>query len=92
VELPEGHLLRTKYGTKALRNIRVYDAWWRLLRNMHILGKAQLSQAGQTNWPPVILSMVRHLSRCPRLLLNNGITSKFAMFCSWMINSVNSNF
>ena len=91
VELPEGFLLISKYGTRALRNIRVYDAWWRLLRNMHITNKDQLSQAGQTGWAPVILSIVTHQSRCPRFLLNSGITSKFAMFCSWFINSVNSN-
>ncbi|MCW3118425.1 MAG: glycosyl transferase family 2 [Chitinophagaceae bacterium] len=92
VELPEGYLLIEKYGSKTLKNILVYDAWWRLLRNMLIIKKEQLSQYGQTNWPPVIVTMVQHQSRCPRFLLNTGITSKFVMFCSWCINYIKSNF
>jgi glycosyltransferase involved in cell wall biosynthesis len=92
VELPEGYLLVEKYGSKPLKNILVYDAWWRLLRNMHIVKKEQLSQFGQKNWAPVIGSMVQHQSHYLRFLLNIGITSKFAMFCSWCINIIKSNF
>ena len=86
VELPEGYLLLEKHGVKALSHILVYDAWWRLLRNMKIFSKEQLSRYVQKEWPPVILKMVKHLSACPAFVLNNGVTSKFAMFCSYCIN------
>ena len=36
VELPEGLTLLQKYGVSSLQNIWVYDAWWRLFRNMNI--------------------------------------------------------
>jgi glycosyltransferase involved in cell wall biosynthesis len=86
VELPEGYLLLEKHGVKALSHILVYDAWWRLLRNMKIFSMEQLSNYVQKEWPPVILKMVKHLSACPSFVLNNGVTSKFAMFCSYCIN------
>jgi glycosyltransferase involved in cell wall biosynthesis len=86
VELPEGYLLLKKHGVKALSHILVYDAWWRLLRNMKIFSKEQLNSYVENEWPPVILKMVKHLSACPSFVLNNGITSKFAMVCSYCIN------
>lgn len=92
VELPEGYLLLEKHGVKALSNILVYDAWWRLLRNMKIFSKEQLTGYVQKEWPPVILKMARHLSACPSFVLNNGVTSKFAMFCSYCINYFTTGF
>ncbi len=86
VELPEGFLLLTKYGADTLTNIFVYDAWWRLLRNMHITSADQLTQYEAGQWPGVITTMVKHLKRVPRRLLNIGVLSKGFMAVSFMLN------
>ena len=36
VEIPENFYLLKKVGVHNLRNILVYDAWWRLIRNLEI--------------------------------------------------------
>lgn len=86
VELPEGFLLLEKYGYRRLKNIWVYDAWWRLLRNMDILTPAQLSASEPGPWPPVIIQMVAHLRIVPKSMLKKGIFSKMAMMLSYLFN------
>ena len=58
VELPEGHILLTKYGTAPLKNIIVFDAWWRILRNCGIRSLQDLTQFGDQYWPTCIQQMV----------------------------------
>lgn len=87
VELPEGLLLLNKYGVTALRNILVYDAWWRIIRNVNVRNLDQLQ--GYTphgKWPPVIQKMVRHQSRIPSGLLKIGVLSKTFMTISYIFN------
>ena len=36
VEIPENHLMIEKMGVEILRNIFVYDYYWRLYRNLGI--------------------------------------------------------
>jgi len=86
VELPEGYLLLKKYGANRLKNIWVYDAWWRLLRNMNINTPQQLLQYEPNPWPAVITNMVLHLNRIPSLILKAGIFSKTAMAISYLFN------
>ena len=86
VELPEGHLLLTKYGPGRLKNIWVYDAWWRLLRNMDIKNQQQLLQYEPKPWPAVITTLVSHLSKVPAVMLRAGILSKTAMAISYLFN------
>jgi glycosyltransferase involved in cell wall biosynthesis len=86
VELPEGFLLLEKYGYRRLKNIWVYDAWWRLLRNMDILTPAQLSASEPGPWPPGIIQMVAHLRIVPKSMLKKGIFSKMAMMLSYLFN------
>lgn len=86
VELPEGYLLLEKHGIRALSHVLVYDAWWRLLRNMKIFSENQLNNYVQKEWPSTIHKMVNHLAKSPSFVLKKGITSKFAMFCSYCIN------
>ncbi len=87
VELPEGLRLLEKHGTKCLRNILVYDAWWRLLRNLEIKKVIDLENyTPGKNWPPVIKQMIKHLAKVPSFLLNKGITSKSFMSFSYLAN------
>jgi glycosyltransferase involved in cell wall biosynthesis len=91
VELPEGFFLLEKYGVTALKNIWVYDAWWRLLRNMGIRSKNQLKQYVNKEWPPLLIKIVQDLSRVNKTLIKNGIVSKTLMTLSYLknISSIN---
>ena len=86
VELPEGYLLLKKYGANRLQNIWVYDAWWRLLRNMNIKNPGQLLQYEPEHWPAAIITLLLHLNRIPSFMLKAGIFSKTAMAISYLFN------
>jgi len=87
VEIPEGLVLLTKYGTGPLKNILVYDAWWRIIRNVGIRNKKHLLHYAQSDkWPVVIFGMIRHQSLFPYSLLRFGPFSKVAMTISYLFN------
>ncbi len=86
IELPEGWLLLKEYGVKPLRNIRVYDAWWRLFRNMNIRDKAQLSSYVNEKWPDEILTILHSERKIPVSILKIGAMSKFFMLLSYLKN------
>jgi glycosyltransferase involved in cell wall biosynthesis len=86
VELPEGKILLQKHGDSRLENVLVYDAWWRLLRNMHIHSIEQLETFAPGAWPAVIQKMVGDLRKLPPNLLQVGVFSKTSMFVSYLKN------
>ena len=91
VEIPEMYILLSKYGTSPLKNIMVYDAYWRILRNTHINSKHKLESFGQSEWPKVILSMVELQSKFNQTILRNGVISKTLMGISYIYNITKSN-
>ena len=91
VEIPEMYILLSKYGTSPLKNIMVYDAYWRILRNTNTNSKSKLESFGQTNWPAVILSMVELQSKFNQSTLRNGVISKTLMGISYIYNLIKSN-
>ena len=86
VELPEGYILLEKHGINSLKNIWVYDAWWRLLRNMHIRNEKELRSYKDERWPHIIIKMLKHLNKVPDKLLQQGVISKTAMSISYLFN------
>ena len=87
VELPEGYLLIHKYGISRLRTLLVYDAWWRIIRNVKIRSVQQLNgYSWYGPWPDAILTMVRHQGSVPYGLLKLGVFSKVLMFLSYLVN------
>lgn len=86
VELPEGLYLLNKYGTSVLKHILVYDAWWRLMRNLSIRNEQQLNEFTTESWPNVIKELIKHLSMIPEFLLKNRFVSKVAMGISFLKN------
>jgi glycosyltransferase involved in cell wall biosynthesis len=85
IEIPENFLLLNKVGTGRLKNWLVYDAWWRLMRNLEIRRSAEIPEAGYTGAiPSVILSMVKWQSRIPRPLLKMGLFSKTLMLLHYL--------
>ncbi len=86
VELPEGWLLLKEYGIKSLRNIYVYDAWWRLFRNMNIRDKSQLLSYVNEKWPDPVLAILNSERKIPASFLRIGAISKFFMALSYLKN------
>ncbi|CAN5470706.1 hypothetical protein BH10BAC2_BH10BAC2_23950 [soil metagenome] len=89
IELPEGLIMLQKHGTKPLKNILVYDAWWRLLRNMKITSEERLNQFTADEWPEVIKRMVKDLSKVPDNIVRVGVISKTLMTLSFFKNRSN---
>jgi glycosyltransferase involved in cell wall biosynthesis len=86
VELPEGWIILKKHGVKSLKNIRVYDAWWRLFRNTNVSTEKQLLTYADENWPNVILRMIKDINKVPSTFLKWGLTSKACMALSYLKN------
>ena len=89
VEIPEYFHLFNKIGFDKLKNILVFDAWWRLMRNLGIRNFKELSDAGYDGpVPRVIHSMVRWQSAFPLRLLKIGVVSKILMMMNYLFNLI----
>lgn len=88
VEITEGYILLEKYGIKSLKNIIVFDSWWRILRNCEVRSEKDLTQFGDTHWPACILAMVNWQSKFSSALLKNGLVSKTLMTLSYVQNFI----
>ncbi|HMG69366.1 MAG TPA: glycosyltransferase family 2 protein, partial [Chitinophagaceae bacterium] len=86
IELPEAWILLDKYGGAQLKNIIMYDTWWRLFRNMNIRNKDLLLSYVDQEWPEIILAIIRDLGKLPPALLGIGVFSKFFMSLSYLKN------
>jgi glycosyltransferase involved in cell wall biosynthesis len=87
IEIPENFYLLNKAGAGNLRNILVYDAWWRLMRNLEIARVEDIKEAGYGGEiPAVILSMVAWQNKMPGSLLRIGIYSKTCMFLHYILH------
>jgi glycosyltransferase involved in cell wall biosynthesis len=85
VEIPENFYLLKKVGYAALRNMLVYDAWWRLMRNLEIRSREDIVEAGYEGYiPPVILSMVKWQRILPFRWWRIGVLSKTVMFLHYL--------
>lgn len=87
VEIPENFYLLHKMGTKSLRNIFVYDAWWRLMRNLEIKKVEDISEAGFSGTIPVVIrSMIFWQAKIPTAILKVGVISKIFMIKNYLYN------
>lgn len=87
VVVPEALFIMKKYGNKRARNIIVYDAWWRLMRNVGIRSASGLHEyAGGYPIPAFLDNIVSHQQLIPKQLLKLGLLSKTAMMISYCIN------
>lgn len=86
VEIPENFYLLEKLGIHQLRNIFVYDAWWRLIRNLGIKNLQEITHNGYFKpVPQVIAKMMAFQNKIPAGLLQIGIISKFFMTISFIL-------
>ncbi|HYC30552.1 MAG TPA: glycosyltransferase family 2 protein [Chitinophagaceae bacterium] len=87
VEIPENFYLLKKTGTDHLKNFLVYDAWWRLMRNLDVRSVSQVSEAGYTEpVPRQVQKIISFQQKIPRSLLKTGIFSKLFMLASYLFN------
>jgi glycosyltransferase involved in cell wall biosynthesis len=87
VEIPESFYLLKRYGLQPLRNIWVYDGWWRLMRNLKIRNFKTLKRyLGDEPCPKIIRRMLMHQRILPLFLLRKGIVSKSVMLLSYLLN------
>lgn len=87
VEVPENLYLLDKTGIAVLKNILVYDAWWRLMRNLEIMSEEDIRTAGYSGpVHPVLRSMIAWQKKTPRFLLTNGVFSKTIMFVHYLLH------
>jgi glycosyltransferase involved in cell wall biosynthesis len=89
VEIPEHFHVIEKLGSAALRSIAVYDAFWRLMRNLNIRTLEQIVEAGyKKRIPPQVESIIAIQNKIPRALLQVGIISKLLMALSYSFTAL----
>jgi len=91
VRIPELFVLIDRYGMKSTRNIIVYDAWWRHLRNLGIRAQKDIFRyKADAEIPVIIQNMINHQALIPKAALRNGLISKAAMSLSFILNKSNA--
>jgi glycosyltransferase involved in cell wall biosynthesis len=85
IEIPERFMLGEKLDKSAIRHISVFDAWWRFLRNLSIRDTTQIGNSGYTGKiPGFIPAMIARQNKIPRIILRQGLFSKFFMFLHYL--------
>ncbi len=93
VEIPEHFAVLEKTGVQHLENLLVYDAWWRLFRNLGIRNTVEIEASGyKGRVPPCLVNMLSFQSRIPRALLRVGPLSKLMMMSSYTHNMISGGF
>lgn len=87
IEIPEHLYLFEKLGVDILNNLKVYDHYWRLFRNLRFKNLEEvLVYAGDMDIPSSLVSMWSLEARFPNWLLRFGPASKMLMFLSYTFN------
>lgn len=89
VEIPESIGLLEKHGAGILKNIYVYDFFWRLYRNINVIAIDEFEKyLGAACTIPAIKRMLAMQSFFGIKLLKIGVFSKLTMALSFFINLV----
>jgi hypothetical protein len=84
VQIPENLLLLQKLGPAILRNILVYDYFWRMVRNLKVRSVAELETYYPDTIHPILVQMIDVESAVSLKLLKNGIVSKILMVTTYI--------
>ena len=86
IEIPERLRVWEKTRDHSVRNLQIYDSWWRFIRNLKIIDPEELSAAGGNSGKPpeFVISMIRWQKNIPRGLLKQGPFSKTVMFLHYL--------
>ena len=84
VEIPENIYMLHKHGIDILKNIKVFDYYWRIFRNLEIRSVAEVQVYLQEELFPVVLQqMLKRQFNYSLTFLNNGFKSKAAMLLAY---------
>jgi len=87
VEIPEHMLLANKTGIYQLHNLVIYDAWWRLMRNLGIRSDADIRKTGYgSSIPKAVSAIISFQSKIPATFLKIGVVSKILMATCYLLN------
>ena len=86
VEIPEQFYFFQKTGVKHLKNILVYDAWWRFFRNLKVKSIHDIEKYKTGTIHPVIREILKDVNSVSEKALQNGIISKSRMTLSYLKN------
>lgn len=91
IEIPEHLHVLNKLGENCLKNIIVYDAFWRLIRNLKITSVTGFSSYNKDNIviPRKLKQIIQHQQKLPSAILAFGPFSKITMLFSYLFNSNN---
>jgi glycosyltransferase involved in cell wall biosynthesis len=87
VEIPENLYLLSKLGHRCLKNIFVYDHYWRLIRNLRIRAADDLHYYVSSDMIPAsVAGMIQFQHRAGQeRLLKSGFYSKIMMGCCYVM-------
>lgn len=87
IEVREALVYYRKNGEIVKQRLMAYDAWWRMLRNLHIRSEDELRHYAKGEEVPAFLrKMLGFQKRIPLSLLNIGLFSKLLMSVSYLLN------
>jgi glycosyltransferase involved in cell wall biosynthesis len=87
VEIPESYIFFKKYGIKIMKNIFVYDFFWRMYRNLALKNIEQLEKYLRTkNNYNTIENLIGAQNLVGGKMLQNGFVSKGLMLAAYLRN------
>jgi glycosyltransferase involved in cell wall biosynthesis len=84
VQVPENLSLVNKLGLGILRNLLVYDYYWRMWRNLGVRGVADCRNYYDKPIPKILINMMNQQALVPLNVLKIGVVSKGLMFLSYL--------
>ncbi len=86
VEIPENHLMIQKMGFSILRNLFVYDYYWRLYRNLNVKSVNDVQKYYTEPLHPLLKQMICFQNKIPVSVLKMGIISKILMSGNYFVS------
>jgi len=83
VQIPENYIMLEQFGNSIMRNLLVYDYYWRMHRNLNIRTVDNVKQYFDGPVNPIIKRLIQFQSKVPKQLLKIGIASKLLMLISY---------
>lgn len=89
----ENILFAKKIGSSTFSDIKIYDYYWRLLRNYKIRSVGDIITNGlrENEIPKVIIHILSFQKNFSLTVLKYGAISKLSMFISYLLWKINSN-
>lgn len=86
IEISENQLMIEKMGAGILRNIFVYDHYWRLYRNLGIRSESDIVPYYSKPIHPLLSQVIKLQQKIPLSILKTGPLSKLLMMISYSLS------